>query len=53
MTTTKSLIVAVLLSSVAAVSFAQAPRGPIASQHQEMRHHHHHHHHHRVMHPVR
>jgi Spy/CpxP family protein refolding chaperone len=58
MTTTKSLFVAALLSSVTAVSFAQAPDSrmstdaPSASvattvHHQKHpRHHHHHHHHH-------
>lgn len=54
MTTTKSLFVAALLSSVAAVSFAQAPdssmskEAPSASvtnsvHHKKHRHHHHHH----------
>jgi Spy/CpxP family protein refolding chaperone len=53
MTTTKSLIVAALLSTFAAVSFAQAPVAPVGP-HQMQRHHHkhhgHHHHHHHHMH---
>ena len=57
MTSIKSLIVAALLTSVAAVSFAQAPDpamskgAPSASvaktmHHKKHRHHHHHHAHH-------
>lgn len=54
MTTIKSLFVAALLSSVAVVSFAQAPDSgmnkdaPSASVSKAMHHkkHHHHHHHH-------
>jgi Spy/CpxP family protein refolding chaperone len=54
MTTTKSLFVAALLSSVAAVSFAQAPDSSMGkntpsasfttSVHHKKHHHHHHHH---------
>ena len=56
MNTNKSFIVAALLTSVAAVSFAQAPESsadkgtPSASVakavHHKKHHHHHHHHHH-------
>jgi Spy/CpxP family protein refolding chaperone len=52
MTTTKSLIVAALLSTFAAVSFAQAPApvGPHQMQRHHHKHHGHHHHHHHHMH---
>jgi Ni/Co efflux regulator RcnB len=46
MTTTKSLLVAALLSGFAAVSFAQAPAPAApAGRHPTMGHHHHHKHH--------
>lgn len=56
MTTTKSLIVAALLTGVAAVSFAQAPESatrtgtPSASTTQTVHHKKHHRHHHRHAH---
>jgi len=60
MTTTKSLVVAALLTSVAAVSFAQAPAPSTGSEapsapaataaHHKKHHHHHRHHHHHAHH---
>jgi Ni/Co efflux regulator RcnB len=48
MTTTKSLLVATLLSTFAAMSFAQVPAAPEAPNqvHQQRHHHKHHGHHH-------
>lgn len=47
MITTKSLVIAALLSTFAAVSFAQAPTPPAheATQRHQHKHHHHHKHH--------